>query len=131
MTFQFLGRLAWGWAEGGVGVSKYKMSGRRRHAQSCRVSARKNLPKIVAEQDDKCHYCGRFVVAIRSIPDYLRDEKNGPHIYFRSLEGDLLFALFATIDHVTPLSKNGSNRRENLVASCFRCNQKRRPEAKK
>lgn len=113
-------------------MGKVQSTGRRRHAERCRASARKRLPKILAEQNHRCHYCRRFVVAIQSIPDYLRLKKKDPYrIYFRTLEGDVRHALIATIDHVVPLSKNGSNKRENLVAACRRCNLRRRPQAKK
>jgi len=28
-----------------------------------------------------------------------------------------------TIDHIVPLSRGGTNRRENLTVACFRCNR--------
>lgn len=31
----------------------------------------------------------------------------------------------ATVDHVIPLARGGTNRRDNLVLSCWECNQKR------
>lgn len=49
--------------------------------------------KIANEQDGWCMYCGEPL--------------------------DLSFH----IDHVMPISKGGSNQRENLVASCPNCNQ--------
>lgn len=30
-----------------------------------------------------------------------------------------------TVDHVIPVSQGGTNDRENLVAACYACNQKR------
>lgn len=38
--------------------------------------------------------------------------------------GHISFSNF-TIDHVRPRAKNGTNRRWNLVASCWPCNQKK------
>ena len=106
----------------------YRMSKRRRHAQSCRRTARKLLPELVAAQDNKCCYCKQFIVVIRDIPEELFDRREGPYAFFRSLEGDLLFAKFATVEHLKPLAEGGSNRKDNLAASCIRCNQKRRPQ---
>lgn len=31
----------------------------------------------------------------------------------------------ATIDHLVPLSRGGTNRQENLVGSCYRCNREK------
>ena len=107
-------------------MGKVKSTGRRQYMERCRAAARRQLPKILAEQNNKCYYCRRFVVVIRSIPDYLRLEQKDPYqVYFRTLEGEVRHALIATIDHVVPLSKNGSNLRTNLVAACRRCNVRR------
>lgn len=98
---------------------------KRKHAQLKRVRARVILPRLVARQGGKCFYCQRPIVVVRSIPEHLRDEMVYPHIYFRSKDGEYLFALYATTDHIKPLSANGDNHPSNLVASCAQCNQRK------
>jgi hypothetical protein len=98
---------------------------RRNRAQLKRVRARVKLPQIVESQNGRCYHCQKPIVVVRSIPEHLRDEVVYPHIYFRDEDGDYLFALFATIDHIKPLSANGNNHPSNLVASCAVCNQRR------
>lgn len=39
--------------------------------------------------------------------------------------GQMISEKRATIDHLTPLSKGGTNRRENLVVACWKCNNQK------
>lgn len=63
---------------------------------------------LEADGELKCHYCGKTGLRIDSEPP-----------------GKALGTL-ATIDHVIPLSKGGSQMDEsNLVIACWPCNQKK------
>ena len=97
-----------------------------RRAQRIRRRARTKLQSLVESQGNVCHYCGKGIVAEQSIPLELRDGRAWPHVYFRTEQGEYLFALLATVEHKIPLSEGGTNADENLVAACQRCNERRR-----
>lgn len=75
-------------------------SGNRFRVRNSKRRAAKRR-RIADEQGWLCHWCG--------IP--MADQSMLPHS--------------ATTDHLIPLSKGGSNRRENLVAACKQCNEMR------
>ena len=57
---------------------------------------------LVFERDAwKCHYCGCTVLLLAGRYKNLR----------------------ATVDHIVPKAKGGSNRAENLITACEPCNQ--------
>jgi len=58
--------------------------------------------QLIAECDSKCFYCGKIV--IEACPD-----RN----------------FLATVDHVIPKSKGGSDDKSNLVLACYPCNFKK------
>ena len=60
------------------------------------------LERIIAECGKKCHYCRKPTRV-----NYLNDDPSLDH---------------ATLDHVIPKSKGGTNARENLVLACNNCN---------
>ena len=59
------------------------------------------LDKVNGEQ--RCGYCGR-------------------KIYTHLIYSPLLY----TVDHITPISKGGTNKKRNLIASCAECNSAKR-----
>lgn len=65
--------------------------------------------KLIEVQDNRCHYCDiemtKFDPQTRFSPTLLWSD--------------------ATLDHMTPLSKGGTNEIENLVASCSSCNNEK------
>lgn len=74
----------------------------RRRKNATRKAKRKGtLERVCGEQKWKCAYCGKPMT-------------NGV------VGGDV--GRRATIDHVKPISKGGSNRRANLVGACQTCN---------
>jgi 5-methylcytosine-specific restriction endonuclease McrA len=60
--------------------------------------------RLRKKQDNQCYYCGR--------------QMNGRPGDHRNPAG-------ATLDHLTPLSRGGTDDETNLVASCWRCNQQK------
>lgn len=56
--------------------------------------------RLTAKQNGKCHYCKCTMT-----------------------ECDGVTPTSVTLDHVIPLSQGGLNRRSNMVAACFSCNQ--------
>lgn len=72
-----------------------------------RAQAEACLLSLCWKQNYICPYCGCRMVVVtqqRGVPD--PEEK-------------------ATVEHVIPLSKGGTNRKNNLVAACVKCNQAR------
>lgn len=65
------------------------------------TTARERRLKIWKRDGYKCHYCGCAVFKAR---------------------GDNQFNNTATVDHVIPRSKGGTNHASNLVTACRRCN---------
>jgi 5-methylcytosine-specific restriction endonuclease McrA len=57
----------------------------------------------------KCHYCGKSNLNPDVPPDAPRHK----------------LGRLATIDHVRPRCKGGSDEESNLVVACFKCNQKK------
>lgn len=60
------------------------------------------LQQIIAECGDRCHYCNRET-RLKWIPGQWDPDH-------------------ATLDHIIPKSKGGTNARENLVLACNACN---------
>lgn len=99
------------------------MSGR--HNDGIRKSARRQLSRLTAKAGGKCHWCRRDIICIQDIPEARRDRISAQYVFYRDEDNEPVFGLFATVDHITPLSKGGRNHRANLVVSCQKCNQKR------
>jgi hypothetical protein len=59
------------------------------------------LRQMFANQAGKCHWCGCEIAAARGRPNS------------------------ATIEHLTPLSRGGSNKSHNLKAACASCNNRK------
>lgn len=93
--------------QGFSGLTQKKTSSRRRQSQI--TGKRKSAPgrarilRLLEIQGDKCHWCGKTVSlgVAEKHPDR------------------------ATVEHLTPVSRGGSDRRENLKVACFRCNNRR------
>lgn len=68
------------------------------------------LTQIYARDGRRCWWCGKLLIPINEIPKIVN----------QTLPAD-----YPTIDHLVPRSHSGSNRIENLVASCNECNGRR------
>ncbi len=62
----------------------------------------RTIAKVISDAKGLCHYCGKVVN-----------------------QNDRRFGDGATIDHVKPISKGGTNDPSNLVLSCRSCNSKK------
>lgn len=71
---------------------------------------RKILPRLIAKQNNKCHWCG-----IEMTPPKKQGDGNPK-------------ATSATIEHVIPLADGGRNLQSNLVAAHRHCNNTRNTE---
>jgi 5-methylcytosine-specific restriction endonuclease McrA len=69
--------------------------------------------KLAEEGDLVCRYCGRKGLAIE-VPDAVTKAE------MRHL---------ATLDHVVPRSKGGTDDESNLVVACYPCNQRKGDES--
>ena len=86
----------------------------------------KRFGRSIADRDGwSCYYCGVSLVPVdtpTNDPRYYdgsRHHKNGvpyPRAGYAS----------ASIDHVIPVSKGGTNDLDNLVLACHRCNARKR-----
>jgi len=61
----------------------------------------RRLRQLLVKQDFCCHWCG-----LRLVSPYRREHCHR-----------------ATVDHVIPRAKGGTDTRDNRVAACFACNQ--------
>ena len=95
---------------------------------------RKNIPLkiqiLVFERDNwHCRYCEKPVFFAKALK--LLDELNPHHEYFHpNGKTGAMLPLFqwswATVDHITPASKEGKDALENYVTACWKCNLKYR-----
>lgn len=85
---------------------------------------RSRISRLLERQAGLCYWCGCRLVCWRNIPHRLVVFRTVKFIVWRERLGTSQ-ALLATLDHVVPISRGGSNDDENLVAACFWCNQDR------
>lgn len=62
--------------------------------------------EIYGEQKGKCYYCGKKMKQFYYVDGKATHETS-------------------TIDHKKPLARGGKHERENMVAACFECNNKK------
>lgn len=75
------------------------------------IKRKPKVNKLIARDGRKCKYCECDLIFTDEIENYEE----------RLLKGDR-FPNLGTLDHVTPRSRGGSNRLENLVLCCLTCN---------
>lgn len=117
------------------------ISARRKWA-TWRGNHRDLIRKIYERDGFLCKYCG---IKVHDLYDLFRmmnekqkyfhdlycDGKISRRQYLRKSDTCLIRSkiektlIFATIDHIIPLTKNGSNDISNLVTACQRCNSKK------
>lgn len=73
------------------------------------IIRRSQLTVLLERHGSKCQHCGRTVRTLR-----------GSRRKKRRLPDDL-----ATVDHITPQSRGGSDELDNLTLSCRACNMER------
>ncbi len=93
---------------------------------------RKNIPaKIQLEVWNRdnwhCRYCDKPIFYTLSLK--ILDKINPKHSYFHpnGKTGEILplfIYSWASVDHVKPFSKQGSDEKENYVSACWECNMK-------
>ena len=82
----------------------YKVNNSKRRARKRNAEGTHNVADIEAQyqrQQGSCHYCG---CALTKAPRFTNS---------------------ATVDHVVPLSRGGSNSPDNLVIACMDCNRRK------
>lgn len=88
------------------------------------ISAAKFM-EVAARQGSFCFWCGIKVIRESEIPQNNRIVKNHSTIVYLSGDGRMREEAFATIDHLIRVTDGGDNSAENLVISCYGCNQER------
>lgn len=98
---------------------------RRKDVYKLRQRVRNKISGLCSQQKNRCFWCKNKIIrqqsAIRAA-----NRENGlidPYYFYHKFT-DRLIGL-ASIDHVVPLGKGGTNERSNLVAACTTCNHKR------
>lgn len=99
----------------------------RSKTDKIRKQASKKLANLLKEQRHKCFYCKMPIVEIKSISLKKRIEVKKLTIVFKS-GNKVRESLFATVDHVRKIEHGGKNEKNNLVASCLKCNNARDKE---
>lgn len=72
--------------------------------------------KIAARDGMTCHYCGCQLYDGKDVHKIARENN-----WSNDLRRDI-FLVIATVDHVIPRAKGGSDDLENLVLACHKCN---------
>lgn len=88
------------------------------------ISAAK-FTEVAARQGSFCFWCGIRVIRESEIPQANRIVKNHSTIVYLSAGGEMREEAFGTIDHLIRVTDGGDNSVENLVTSCYECNQER------
>lgn len=69
-----------------------------------------------------CYWCGRSLINGRDIPKNKRIRIKKHIILWRG-DDKVKEGWLATLDHVKPRCRGGTNKEENIVPSCHECNQ--------
>ena len=81
--------------------------------------------RLIEKHGKTCHYCGaelkEYSELVKTTPLYVDDQ--GCTII--DVQRDS-YKNMATVDHVIPQSKGGTNDIDNLVPCCFSCNAKKK-----
>lgn len=83
----------------------------------------KRYGKRLAERDGMtCHWCGTWVEDQKTLSrPYWRESKHGGYTIPGEVWGFVLCHT-ATVDHIIPKSRGGTNDLDNLVIACYPCN---------
>lgn len=83
------------------------------------------MDRLLERQGGKCHWCRCKIVRVGSIDREKISILSDHFVVWRREDGRKTQALVATIDHVIPSSRGGTNGLDNLVAACRWCNEER------
>lgn len=97
---------------------------RQRKRRNIGNKARQRLPILMKNFNNKCYWCGKEIVMMRSIlKEYVLDIDHGSITYKNGEE--VVQKLLASVDHKVGLVDGGNNQFDNLVPSCRYCNEGR------
>lgn len=99
----------------------------RTYFDSLRRRARERAPAVLKKHGTQCWWCKAPLISIQSLRPEQIVRITGRHVWWRK-NGTVRVDLFATLDHVVPLSEGGTNRFANLVPACSKCNNSRNKE---
>ena len=101
-------------------INKFKIKELRRQFNILR---HKIKYKIWERDDYICLYCGKKVIDLGTISNIALDNSWTWKKYERTLKK--LYPHSASLDHIIPLSKGGTNKESNLTTCCISCNCKK------
>lgn len=112
---------------------KKVLTERQRKIKNRRKADREKIKRLLCEQSGRCHWCGEPILSVSLLKkEGTFGRQESPYVYFTSAAGKIVKMLYATIDHLFPVSKDYSpTYGKNIVASCEPCNQKRRNREEK
>ncbi len=84
----------------------------------------KQINKILEKQNHRCFYCKELFCDIFEVGNRYKNNTSVPKD-IRDLPSQIFHLDKYTIDHVIPLSKNGTNEISNLRLACLICNCKK------
>lgn len=104
-------------------LTKSKKNRLRRSARN------QHLGRLCRQQRYRCYWCDTKIAYLERIlalgGRVIAAQRQLGRVVYRGPNGQIFKQSLATIDHVCPLSRGGSNAPENLVAACYQCNQDR------
>lgn len=97
---------------------------KKRKFKTQRETARRKLPVLVRQFDNRCHWCGEPIVVRRELtPDMIIEERHGIVTISDGL--NVKEIKLASVDHIKTLASGGSNDKKNCVPACWFCNNQR------
>lgn len=94
-----------------------------------RKQANNKLLRVLRRLGSECFWCGRALVALRSIPQQWILKLTYAMVTWKGERGDVQHRHIATADHLVELRNGGKSNIENLVPACRPCNGRRAENA--
>ena len=98
---------------------------RRKTSERLRKRARDLSLSVYKEKGYICLWCGVDIKPLSEIPEEERLDQPKPNMLYWKQGNRIMRTARATIDHIIPLWRGGTNDRDNLAPSCWTCNMKR------
>ena len=106
-------------------AAAFTSSGAAANPDKMRQNARKRLWALRRRDGSKCAFCSEWlVIHYRDVPGRVLSIDH-QEVTWRASDGTVVKSLIATIEHMIPVTRGGSNDLSNLRLSCFPCNARR------
>ena len=85
----------------------------------------KMLRHLIQARGPCCELCGRDVVCVSLIAPKDRLRETAAMLLYRTINGEYIESAKATVEHVRPRAAGGTSNANNVLLSCWFCNQAR------